>query len=141
MPQSNKKFIKRLLGSKIFLFVVLFAMLGLILNVGRESYRKYQLVKEIRNLEIEIKKVEGRNRQLSDLMDYFSEESFLEKEARLKLNLQKPGEKIVIFSDKSGGADNQNSSTPKATNKQQGQEDTGGTSTNYWKWWEYFFKQ
>lgn len=141
MAQSNKKFIRWLLSSKIFLFIVLFALIGLVLNVGRESYHKYQLTKEIRNLETEIKKVEGRNRQLSDLMNYFSEESFLEKEARIKLNLQKPGEKIVIFSDKSDGVDNLNSSTAKATDEQRKEEDISGTSANCWKWWEYFFKQ
>lgn len=122
--------IKKIIGSKLFLFAAVFALIGLALSVGRESYRKHQLTKEINKLESSIERLEGRNRQLSNLMDYFSEESFLEKEARIKLNLQKPGEKVVIFSDKK-----------KAKEEVRLDNEEAEETANYWKWWEYFFKR
>ena len=98
MTQSGKNFVKKLLGSKVFLFFIVLALIGLAISVGRESYRKYQLTKEINRLKSETERIEGRNQQLTNLLEYFKEESYLEKEARLKLNLKKPGEKVVILS-------------------------------------------
>lgn len=144
MAQSSKSFIKKMFGSKFFLFAAMLALIGLALNVGRESYRKYQLSKEIKKLEANIKRLEGRNGQLNDLMNYFSEESFLEKEARVKLNLQKPGEKVVIFSNPNGrnnsGQPNQPDNGQLGVQNNHNQE-TDDLAANCWKWWEYFFKR
>jgi cell division protein FtsB len=147
MVQVNKNFIKRLLSSKIFLFFISFALIGLAISVGRESYNKYQLTKEINRLKSEIERIEGRNQQLSNLMEYFKEGSYLEKEARLKLNLKKPNEKVIIISgDESKGlAENyENKGTPalagKDLPKDRTPERTSEEGTNFWKWWEYFFQ-
>ncbi|MFC1701042.1 septum formation initiator family protein [Patescibacteria group bacterium] len=138
MSQSGKNFIKKALGSKFFLFVALFVLISLALSVGKESYRKYQLTKEINKLESSIERLEGRNQQLSELMEYFSEESFLEKEARVKLNLQKPGEKIVIFSDEQEEKNLDNAKQQEDLEIDNNVND--GAVANCWKWWEYFFQ-
>jgi cell division protein FtsL len=71
-PQTQHKIlIKRLLGSKVFLFLVALALIWLTLGVGRESYRKYQLTKEINTLKSEIARLEGTNQQLANLIEYF----------------------------------------------------------------------
>ncbi len=147
MVQSGKNWIKKLLGSKLFLFLITLALIAVVVNVGRESYRKYQLTQEINQLKLEIERLEGRNNQLSDLMGYFKEEPYLEKEARLKLNLKKPGEKVIILSDKS---DEQIDSEPLIgeSESQEGNPtpliaslvQSSKVIANYWKWWEYFFK-
>jgi len=129
MVQSDKNFFKKILSSKVFLFVVTLALIAVAVNVGRESYRKYQLTQEINKLKIEIEKIEGKNEQLANLMEYLKKEPYLEKEARLKLNLKKPGEKVIILSDE----------------EQKEQETVINDiselkkSGNHWKWWEYFF--
>ncbi len=143
MVQSGKNWIKKLLGSKLFLFLITLALIAVVVNVGRESYRKYQLTQEIGQLKLEIERLEGRNNQLSDLMGYFKEEPYLEKEARLKLNLKKPGEKVIILSDEPdeqinneslvGGSDSQGDNQVSIIQSSEG-------IANYWKWWEYFFK-
>ena len=140
----NKYSIKRLLGSKVFLFAAVFILIFLIISLGRESYRKHQLTKEINNLKSEIERLDGRNRQLANLMDYFEEESFLEKEARLKLNLKKPGEKVVILSDYFDSKANLDASADAGYNTEtEGnipQKIANEKPANYWKWWEYFFQ-
>ena len=140
----NKHSIKRLLGSKVFLFAAVFILILLIISLGRESHRKHQLTKEINNLKSEIERLDGRNQQLANLMDYFKEESFLEKEARLKLNLKKPGEKVVILSDYFDSKANLDASTNSSHSIEVGgnipQKITNEESANYWKWWEYFFQ-
>lgn len=140
----NKYSIKKILGSKVFLFAAVFILIFVIISLGRESYRKHQLTKEINNLKSEIERLDGRNQQLADLMDYFKEESFLEKEARLKLNLKKPGEKVVILSDyfdskaNLDALDNNSDNTEAEENILQ--KVANEKSANYWKWWEYFFQ-
>ncbi len=130
-----QKFIRRLLSSRVFLFFAIIVLIYLVINLGRESYRKHQLNKEVNELKSEIGRLEGKNQQLADMMEYFKNESYLEKEARLKLNLKKPGEKVVILSDsfpdtqpalENGGENSQNNESTVET-------------ANYWKWWEYFF--
>jgi len=133
MTQPVKNFIKKLLGSKVFLFFIILALIGLVVSLGQESYRKYQLTKEINGLKSEIEQLEGKNQQMADLMEYFQEGSYLEKEARLKLNLKKPGEKIVVISQ----------TAEAEVDKRIVAETEGEVSnetTNFWKWWEYFFQ-
>jgi len=129
----HKNFIKKLLSSKVFLFFIVLALIGLVISLGQESYRKYQLTKEINGLKSEIERLEGKNQQMADLMEYFQEGSYLEKEARLKLNLKKPGEKVVVISQ------------PAVAEVDKGivaetEKEVGNETTNFWKWWEYFFQ-
>jgi cell division protein FtsB len=135
----HQAFVKKLLSSKAFLFLISFALIGLVISVGRESYRKYQLTKEINRLESEIERLEKEDQHLADLLEYFQEESYLEKEARLKLNLQKPGEKLVIISKDQKNQSGQNGQEENIS----GNEDSIGAGqkeeSNFWKWWEYLF--
>lgn len=129
---SYKNFIKRLLSSKVFFFFMVIALVALLLNFVRESYHRYQLGEEISGLETEVKRLEGRKQQLAGLMEYFEQESYLEKEARQRLNLKKPGEKVVILPQKTDpGIESDQEIDNILTENQE--------TANYWKWWEYFF--
>ena len=145
----RKNSIKKFLSSKVFLFFIVLALIGLTINVGRESYRKYQLTKEINSLKSETERIEGKNQQLTNLLEYFKEESYLEKEARLKLNLKKPGEKIVVIS---GDKNQDTARSPELVQENTGMSALTGEDpavgrplesnleeSNFWKWWEYFF--
>ena len=92
--------------------------------MGKESYRKYQTHKEVTSFKREIESLKEKNQALSNLLDYFGSEKSLEKEARLKLNLLKEGEKLVIITpDKETDSRNQPSED---TEKEQ--------SSNFKKW-------
>lgn len=147
----HQAFIKKLLSSKVFLFLISFALVGLTVSVGRESYRKYQLTKEINRLKSEIERLEKEDQNLANLLEYFEDESYLEKEARLKLNLQKPGEKLVIISEEegkqleqSGRGDSTDNDSNNQRESDQLNEDWSNQKeeeVNFWKWWEYFFQK
>lgn len=138
---DHKNIIRRLFGSKFFLFLASFILIALMISLGRESYRKYQLNKEIEGLRTDIEQLEGRNRQLADLTKYFEDESYLEKEARLKLNLKKPGEKVVILPSDSDILGTSEKKTSQEQVNRDKDESIGKIeeTANYWKWWEYFF--
>jgi cell division protein FtsB len=134
MENSGKNIFKKALGSKVFLFFALLVLIFLTVNAGRESYNRYQLSKEISRLEMEKKQIEKRNSYLAGLMNYYKDESYLEEQARLKLNLKKSGENVVVIE--------------RSRDKNGINEEVGGTESpaleketaNYWKWWEYFFE-
>ncbi len=141
MAQTGKNFIKKLLSSKLFLFLIIVVLIALIVSLLQESYRKYQLTKEINNLKSEIERLEGNNKQMANLMEYFKEESYMEKEARLKLNLKKPGEKVVILSPGSTEpAEEENIGEDSSSGKPIDYDNLNIETANYWKWWEYFFR-
>lgn len=87
----------KLLSSHFFVFILVLVLIGVIAAVGKESYRKYQINKEVGGIKREIESLKEKNQTLSNLLDYFDSEKSLEKEARLKLNLLKEGEKLVII--------------------------------------------
>lgn len=142
MNQKGKK-IKKILSSKIFLFIAIFVLIFLLIGLVRETYRKHQLVREINSLKANVDKLEGDNQQLVDLMDYFKEDSYLEKEARIKLNLKNPGETVVVLSkDVVDGVEviRTGSVLEEEENKNiEPESNNDSEMPNYWKWWEYFF--
>lgn len=133
-PTPSRRFIKRLFCSKLFLFSISLILIALIVNAGKESYRKHQLKKEIDSLNVSIEQLEGNNRQLGNLMEHLKQESYLEKEARLRLNVKKPGEQVVILSSDLI----YDSSVQKEVLAYPESLDPKETAI-YWKWWEYFF--
>lgn len=142
MPNVNKNFIKGLLGSRIFLFFIILILIVLIVSIGRESFRKYQLAKEINDLQSKINQLDVSNQSLSNLLKYFKEDSYLEKEARLKLNLRKPGEKVVILPSSETNLESAQGNLDNILSQNKNNPDNQESeSANYWKWWEYLFGQ
>lgn len=81
-----------------FIFILVLILIGIVAAFGREGYGNYQLNKEIAGLKKEIESLKKNNEELSNLVDYYNSGKSLEGEARLKLNLMKEGEKLVIIS-------------------------------------------
>lgn len=70
-------------------------MIGI--SLGKETYRKRQIQKEIEGLQADIQKMNQENSELSNLISYLSTSEFQEKEAREKLNLQKENEQMIVL--------------------------------------------
>ncbi|MFH1173029.1 MAG: septum formation initiator family protein [bacterium] len=129
---KEKKFFKRIFSSKLFLLAVFIILALLLLSLGKNFIKRYQVNREIARLEAEIVKLESNNQELGDLIDYLNTDFFVEQEARLKLGLSKEGEKVVIIpSDKAAA---QLDVLPE-------KEYNGKALTNPGKWWQYFFGQ
>lgn len=117
----------KLLYSKSFIVFLVIILILVIIALGRESYRYFRVSQDIKDLEKRIEELEKTNEELARMEEYFQSEEFLEKEARLKLNLTKLGEKLIIVK------------TPEGM-EGEGQETTVAKEiSNIQRWWEYFF--
>lgn len=114
----------------------LMANLAVLLVVGvatiRESYRGWTVDSEIRNLEQKAQDLEGRKSQLGELATQMQDQSFVERQARAKLGLQKPGEHVVVLE---GVAATQ---TAWQIDVVAPPADVSNTESNPRRWWRYF---
>jgi cell division protein FtsB len=134
---KRKNLEKTSLSARIFsgiFFLVGFSVLVLIgISLGKETYRKRQIQKEIDALQEQINQMGQENSDMENLIGYFSSTDFQEKEAREKLNLQKSDEKMIVFRK-----DAVQNEVP-AENAGQSQIPSEDNSPNWQKWWKYFF--
>ncbi len=94
------------------------------------TWQKIEIQGQIDKLKNEAERLETDNKYLTDSLDFFASESFKEREMRLKLNLQKPDERVIIIS-REENKPKEEMPAP-ADNKFQ-------TLSNIREWWEYFF--
>ncbi len=85
------------LYSKYSLFVLLLIFLSLIVALGRETYLNFKISQEINKLEQEIEGLKRENAEMAEIEKQLQSKEFLEKEGRLKLNLVRDGEKLIII--------------------------------------------
>lgn len=122
MIKDNRK------SYSFFIFILFLILVGIITAFVKESYQKFQLNKEINGLKNEAELLREKNKVLSNLLNYFNSEKSLEKEARLKLNFGKEGEKLVVISPQE-----------KSNLESQSLEDIQKKGlSNFEKWLEYF---
>jgi len=120
---------EKFLYSKYSLFALSVIFFLLIIALGRESYFNYQTNQEIKELQKKIENLQKDNVELAETEKYFQSEEFLEKEARLKLNLIRDGEKLIIVKE-----DEKNSV------EEQSEEEKSESVSNFRNWWRYFFR-
>ena len=104
-------------------------------STARETYQVWQVDQEIKGLQSQVDQFEGKKLQLVDMMQKLSSMDELDKQARERLGLRKPGERVVILRDGSG---NPLAFDPSVTQAAAPQETTAAVS-NPTKWLRYFF--
>jgi len=130
--------IKKILYSRLFIFLSLLAFIWLGLVLTKTVYKKYQLNQEIESLKVEISKMDKKEQELTKLIDYLGSQDYLEKEAREKLNLKKEGESVLMVSETDLAKElSDSSSQESATNS----EEKLTSENNLIKWWKFFFKR
>ena len=122
--------IEKFTSSKFFIILLILILIGIFTALGKEGYRKYQLDKEITSLEKEISSLKKENKEISELLNYFKSNEFLEKQARLKLNLLKQGEKLIIIRPEKQDILSSSSVEESKTKKD---------FSNIKRWWDYLF--
>lgn len=127
MPISGKKkySTKSFFESRFVSLVLLVLLILSIVKVVREAMIRYTINKEIATLENQLSDLESKSGKIENMISYLKTDQYIEKEARIKLNLVKPGEKQINFT----------SSTDSLARLDIAQE-----SPNYIKWFNYFFK-
>jgi len=128
MKQNNSLFF-RIFSSKIFFVIFLIIVIYLSISFYREIKQRGEVKKEISNLKMEIENLSKENNKLSDLIQYFETEEYIESTSREKLGYKKPGEKIIVFTEEN--VDN-------ILNVSDEKIDSENLS-NIKLWWNYFF--
>lgn len=94
VSKKQKKFVK-IFSSKLFLFVLILLFAG-ITKITIEKYIEVQKAKATLKEEQEnIKKGERKSKELEETLKYFQSKEYIEGVAKKKLNLVKPGEKVI----------------------------------------------
>jgi cell division protein FtsB len=123
---------EEILRSRWFLFLSIVIILYFFWALGKMAWQNYQVNQQIKNLESEVAQIENDNQKLSDLIAYFQTETFKEQEAREKLGLVMPGEKVLVFP---GNDKNTENGIVETVTKQNNEV----SEPNYKKWWSFFF--
>lgn len=127
MKPTQGNNLKRLFGYRLFFIVNVVVLIFLALSFGREFVRSASIKREIASLEAEQRTLQEQNASLRDYEEYLLTESFLEREAREKFGLQRPGE-TQVFIDEEQEA--------RALAMEAAQE--RGAIAN-WEWWHWYF--
>lgn len=103
MLQDDKK-INNIAAKGIFI-VIIVAIFFVSVSIVNVFKKRKDVEAEIAKTKKEnISLIEKKN-ELANLLDYFQDKSFIEKEARRRLNLQKPGEQeVIVVNDKNNGS-------------------------------------
>ncbi len=111
----------------VFFFLSILFLFFIIYNLSQSLYSLWQKQDLLVNAKTELEQEKQKNKQLKTQLHSVQDPSFIEKEARNKLLYVRPGEKIVVFSDKLIVKEKK---TISAHHQQP-----------YWKqWWDLFIK-
>lgn len=122
--------------SGIFFLAGLTVLVFIGMSLGKETYRKRQIKKEIEGLQAEIAKIDRENSDMQNLISYLSSQEFQEKEAREKLNLQKENEKMIVLR-KNLEQQKEN----RTENREPDAQNIEDNSPNWQKWLKFFFEK
>lgn len=117
--------------AKLLLLAGCGALVFVISAMVRETQRRNAVASEIHAMESEIAKLEQQRARVSDLLKQAETPDFLEREARLRLGLQKPGETVLIVPEGAGRATATAGETQGAS---------VAPSSNAAKWWQRMFR-
>jgi len=131
--KDNLTIYEKLIRSRIFFIFLIPVFLALLIGVFQQFYYRYQVKKGLDALKSETANLKKQQEDLNNLIDYYKNASNLENEARLRLNLKKEGEKVIIILPAATSTDENGSSTSVS------QEDGISNLPNYKQWWYYFF--
>lgn len=115
--------------SKQFIILLVVIFVFAFISLGKESYRYFRIVQEVKDLEKKIEELKTSNEELIKTREFYQSEEFLEQEAKKKLGYAKEGESVIII------ASNQEQELEPQTQTQ-----PSAKTSNFKLWWDYFFK-
>lgn len=115
--------------SKQFIILLVVVFVFAFISLGKESYRYFRIVQEVKDLEKRIEDLKTSNEELIKTREFYQSEEFLEQEAKKKLGYAKEGESVIIIA-----SDQEQELEPQA------QEQPSPKTSNFKLWRDYFFK-
>lgn len=113
---------------KIAFFVILIISFVIINNLVHSIFTLWQKKHLVDDIRQEVDKQRKVNQDLKQKLNYTKRPQFVEEEARNKLFMAKPGEGVIVLSQKD--LETTISAKPKPRD----------TRPNWKKWWDLFFK-
>lgn len=95
---------------------------------GKTIYKDYKVNQEVDGLKEDISSLREENQELRSKIIYYQSESYKEKEARLKLGLQKEGESVIFIPN------------PTPPSQETEPQKPPLKTDNFKKWWDFIFK-
>ena len=99
MVKKEKAFFRRFFGSRLFLVVALLVVIFIAFGYARAYYQNYRVRQEITSLQEQVRGLEHKKLESMEILKYVTSDQYVEEKARSELNLKKPGEKVVVFSN------------------------------------------
>lgn len=128
--EKNMKKFRELLKNKWFVASIAALLIFFLVSGFNQLKQKRAVDKEIEALKAQSEELRRSNKEMEDLVAYFSTENYKEKAAREQMNLKKEGEFVYSFAAQDALSGQ--------TSMQEGE--TGEAQTpNPLKWWNYFF--
>ena len=116
----------------------LFAGTGVVLvlvaiSSARETYQGWKVDQEIHGLRAQVELLEGKRLHLGDALARLQSPEAVDREARLRLGLQKPGERVFVLREGGSIRSGPANTAPAALNNEEVE------ASNPRKWFRYFF--
>lgn len=125
----------RELRASVFMTLGTLVLIYMVVSTIQAVWQNYKLDKELLSLKEETAQLTLKNKYLENLIQYRKTDSFKDKEARAKLNYQKPGETVFIIPEDNaieqfteGNTKDENSAAIEEREL-----------TNPEKWWKFIF--
>lgn len=92
-PKSRRKLKFRLSGPSVIFLIIL----GFIFySFSGQMVEMYNVQGELNNIKTQMQELQAKNAELRRQVEQLSSDAYIEREAREKLGLVKPGEKIIL---------------------------------------------
>lgn len=140
MPAPKSSFVQRLIRWRFLLVINLFVIVLVGMSLGREVVRSRSIGEEISSLQAEAEALAARNIEISEIKSAMQTESYIEREARLKLGMKKPGETVVVIQEEAATREGDivDPADPLGLIIT---ETTDTSVANPTRWWYYFFNK
>ncbi|MFA7662577.1 MAG: septum formation initiator family protein [Patescibacteria group bacterium] len=129
MPLPQRSIEQRIFYSPIFVIFLLIIIALTISGLFKIFYKAQKIKTETAQLQTQVSELNANNKDLLGKKEYFASAYFIEKEARLQLNMKKAGEKVIFI----------DYSNEKTTNAES-LKSRSQLVLNFLDWWAYFFK-
>ena len=146
---------RNLVSSKIALYTLGVLVLFFAYQTAQVAIKRHQTKQDIQTFEKQVADLQHTKGSLQELNQFLETDFFAEKEARLKLGMQRPGEQVVVLTGKETTGDNNTSNNSSGDGKissvsssgtsvvknstQETTEKPRKEKSNPGKWWDYFF--
>ena len=124
------------------IIVVIVILFFLSISVYKEFSKKKKIESDIQALKDQAEKIKQENMTLEERIAYLGSQDYQKVQARDKLDLQDPEENVVVITQDSASLGQESKNEDNLENNNSNQENySSEDSSNFLKWWNYFFKK